>query len=154
MSKLLRSRTFWFGFVLGFVLMLALGIYQAGWLSFFLYPSAWGEIVWSDPALLFAVVIAFLVGLNFGGFLYVTRCTSVDEASQPGFFGFLGATAAWFAIHCIACQATLFTVFGVAVLSSSVAPYVPYLKFASVILLIVSLILILRKAKNPHCRLR
>ena len=135
--------------------MLALGLFQAGWLGFFLHPSVWGEINLRDGAIWFAVVVAALSGLNLGGFLYITRCTSLEEAGEPGFFGVLGALVAWFALYCVACQATLLTLFGIAILATSIAPYVPYLKLVSVILLLASLVMVIHRAKSPRaCKVR
>lgn len=155
MHYLAYSRMFWLGLAIGLLVMLPLGLFQAGWLGFFIHPSVWSEISLADGSIWFALLVALLSGANLGGLLYITRCTGLDDAGEPGFFGFLGAIVAWFALYCVACQATLLTLFGVAILATSVAPYVPYLKAASVILLLISFIMVLRRVKNPHaCKVR
>jgi len=130
--------------------MWALSLWQLDWLNYFWYPSVWHQIDFTSPDMLLAELISLLVGFNFACFIVLQRGQSARAA---GATGLLGAVAGFFAFYCAACQATLFTIFGLVVGAELLAPWVPVFKYASVILLLVGVLVLLKKMSDPHCEI-
>jgi len=149
-QKLLSQPIFWFSFALGALGMFALSLWQLDWLSYLWYPSVWHQIAFLSPDVLLAELISVLVGFNLACFVVLQRSCPNPVAGASGLFG---AIAGFFAFYCAACQATLFTIFGLVVGAELLAPWVPVFKYASVALLLIGVVLLLKKIRDPSCKI-
>lgn len=156
MRNLFRDKAFWLGFGFGTLGMLALSLYQLGWLNYLFYDFATARLIpVTDFDIWFAGLIALLTGFTLGGFLHLFRLHK--KSCQPGKAGWLGAAGAGigaFTLACFACDLALLTAFGVSINLVWLTPYLSALRFVSLGLLIIAAYLIIRKVRNPVCQLR
>ncbi len=155
MLGLLRYKPFWFSFVFGTISMLALSLYQLGWLSYLFYDLETArQIPVTDFDVLFAILLSLLVGFNLGGFLYLNRThKQVCKSNKVGWLGAVGATLGVFTLACLACNLAFLATFGVALNIFWLVPYLPVLRLVSFVLLLLAAYFLLRKLRNPNCRI-